>query len=293
MKHLARSLLALVGSLMLVLIVSAVILAPAALADDQESNDSGSQTDKQKAKEERIEEYLRKKEQRLAEQENTQKQKAAESGATETTAATAGAAPVTDVTQSKLPRELAEAQDAVRHSSIGQDPTVQRYLELIEAQEASPYQLAAFANFLSDSGMVPEAVVYYSVALSIEKDDPILWVNLGTLHRKLGALSQASSAYNRALHLDPNNALAHYNLGTVLDEQGKYEDAIEAYTVALMLEPKLGDPQVNPQAANNERLLAVKLMLYKQPTGPMGLPLVDIPEGELSDEAQKEEDPGD
>jgi hypothetical protein len=60
-----------------------------------------------------------------------------------------------------------------------------------------------------------------------------------------------------------------------------------------MLEPKLGDPQVNPQAANNERLLAVKLMLYKQQTGNLGLPLVDIPEGELSDEAQKEEDPGD
>lgn len=293
MKHLARSLLALAGSLMLVLMVSAVMLAPTAVADEQESDDGGSQTDKQKAKEERIEEYLRKKEQRLAEQEKTAKQKGAASGAAEATAATAGAATATDVTESELPRELAQAQDAVRHSSIGEDPTVQRYLELIEAQEASPYQLAAFANFLSDSGMVPEAVVYYSVALSIEKEDPILWLNLGTLYRKLGELSQASNAFSRTLRLDPNNALAHYNLGTVLDEQGKYEDAIEAYTVALMLEPELGDPQVNPQAANNERLLAVKLMLYKQQTGNLGLPLVDIPEGELSDEAQKEEDPGD
>ena len=257
--------------------------------------------DKQKAKEARIQEYLKAKEERLAAKEAQRREresrKAGESGAgaqagTEvpTTAAAAGAAAgaAHDAPQpapsGKLPHDLALAQDAVRKSSIGSDPTIQRYLDLIDRQEADAYQLAAFGNFLADAGMLAEAQLYYSVALSLQKNDPVLWVNSGLLERRAGRLSQAESAFSRALNLDPNNALAHYNLGTVYDDERRYDDAIEAYTVALTLDPSLGDPAVNPQAANNQRLLAVKLSLYKQQTGSLGTPLVQVPEGELPHE---------
>ena len=36
----------------------------------------------------------------------------------------------------------------------------------------------------------------------------------------------------------------------------------------------------NPAAVNNERLLAVKMMLYEEQGGGLGLPLADIPGGE-------------
>jgi len=186
------------------------------------------------------------------------------------------------------------AQDAVRASSVGQDPSVQSYLDLIDRQEASAYELAAFGNFLAESGLRPEALVYYSVAVNLVDDDPVLWLNLGSLHRQLGDLSAATSAYGRVLRLDANNALAHFNLGTIFDAQKKYESAIEAYTVALTLDPALGDPAQNPQAANNSRLLAVKLMLYQQGTGSLGTSLVDIPEGKLSpEEVERQLDPPD
>ena len=277
----------------LMVIVFLLVVPPAAvLAQDPDVPEP--KTEKQKAKEARIEEYLRKKEQRLAEKETRefekQEQKAAAREASAELAVGAGAI----TTGSQLPKELAMAQDAVRASSVGQAPSVQRYLELIDQQEASAYELAAFGNFLAESGLRPEALVYYSVAIDLVRDDPILWLNLGSLHRQLGDLSAATSAYGRVLQLNPNNALAHFNLGTIFDAQRKYEDAIEAYTVALTLEPALGDPRQNPQAANNPRLLAVKLMLYKQSVGSLGTPLVPIPEEQLSnDTAPPRVDPHD
>ncbi|HVQ27369.1 MAG TPA: tetratricopeptide repeat protein [Planctomycetota bacterium] len=261
--------------------------------------------DKQKAKEARIQEYLKAKEERLAAKEAQRRereaQKAGEPGAEPHQAATAGAAAAGAATATgephaaphaapaaKLPKDLALAQDAVRKSSIGSDPTIQRYLDLIDRQEADAYQLAAFGNFLADAGMLAEAQLYYSVALGLQKSDPVLWVNSGLLERRAGRLSQAESAFSKALSLDPNNALAHYNLGTVYDDERRYDDAIEAYTVALTLDPSLGDPAVNPQAANNQRLLAVRLSLYKQQTGSLGTPLVQVPEGELPREQKHE-----
>lgn len=232
--------------------------------------------ERQRAKEARIAEYLQKKEQRRLDKDARRQEKVA---------ATAPDGPtVAELGGDTLPRELARAQDAVRASAIGADPTIQRYLDLIERQEASAHQLAAFGNFVADAGMAAEAEVYYNVALSLERGDPALWINYGTLMRQLGDLPKAGSAYGRALEIDPNNALAHYNLATVLEAQGKYEDSISAYSVALMLDPSLGDPTVNPAAANNKRLVAVKLMLYQQQTGSLGTPLVEIPEGGLPEE---------
>jgi tetratricopeptide (TPR) repeat protein len=176
-----------------------------------------------------------------------------------------------------LPSGLARAQRSVRGAKLGQDPTVQVYLGMVDRQEASPHQLAALGSFLAQNGMFDEALAYYHVAIQIEEKDPLLWLNLGTLHRQRNELSAALSAYGEALRLDPNNALGHYNVGAILDSTGDYQGAIDQYKIALTLDPALGDPAVNPQAANNERLLAVKLLLYRENAGSLGLPLVEIP----------------
>lgn len=256
------------------------------------------------AKEARIAEYLRKKEERQA-----QKDQRALSSARERQTAPPAAQPVTTVATETtpaaprepakrsraprrsgggLPRELAEAQDAIRAASVGRDPSVQTYLDLIDRREASPQQLAAFGNFVAESGLPQQALAYYDVALRLEPDDSLLWTNYGTLNRQVGDRSAAVQAYQRALGLNSGNALAHYNLGAILDEQGKYSASLEAYKTALMLDPSLGDPAYNPQAANNSRLLAVKLLLYREQSGSLGLPLVDIPAE--TDDASTEDD---
>jgi len=273
-----------------VLLLSAAILVPAAGAQEAtEPVDAKAQ-----AKEERINEYLRKKElQRLEREMNRQEGRALEveqRQIAESTAATA-AVPETAVAgapplepsaaavppPSGLPKQLARAQQRVRMTSLAKDPTVSSILNLIDQQKASPHQLAAFGNFLSEHGMQREAVEYYRVAVRLAEDDPVLWVNLGTVHRQLDEQSEAVSAYSRALAIDPNYALAHYNLGAIRDSQGKYKKAIEEYKIALSLEPTLGDPEFNPQAANNRHLTIVKMMLYDETIGSSSIPLTDIP----------------
>ena len=60
-----------------------------------------------------------------------------------------------------------------------------------------------------------------------------------------------------------------------------YDDAIEEYKIALTIDPTLGDPAINPQAANNEKLMAVRMLLYKEQSGNLGLPLVTVPNGQI------------
>ena len=38
-----------------------------------------------------------------------------------------------------------------------------------------------------------------------------------------------------------------------------------------------GDPAQNPQAGNNDLLVAVKLMLFREQSGALGMPLIEIP----------------
>lgn len=249
---------------------------------------------RQRAKEERIRDYLERKEEKRLERLAREAEKRA-SGPGERSAPAGPremTATETEALRERLPRGLARAQRNVASSSMGQDPTVQDYLARIDRQQADAEQLAAFANFVAQNGMPAEALEYYAVALDLEPRSSLMWTNLGTLQRQLGDLGGAMSSYARALRHDPNNAMAHYNVGAVLDAQGRYEEALEAYKIALRLDRRLGDTAYNPQAANNERLLAVKLMLYQDETGSLGLPLLEVPvERGPAEEAAPDEPP--
>lgn len=283
------------------LVLGVLLLVPAAQArkgqEDPAAEAAADQLSpeqrKQQAKEERIAEYLRKKEEQRLQREMEKEAAALEVEkrqlAEESAAAAAGAQATTPApvpppekgaAHSALPKDLARAQERVRKSDLASDPTVQAIMAAIDQQLASAQQLAAFGNFVSEAGMHREALEYYRVAVRIEPDDPVLWVNLGTLHRKLGELSAAQSAYARALAIHPNYALAHYNIGAILDQRDKYEQAIESYKTALRLDPNLGDPEYNPQVVGNDLLTTVKLLLYEETIGTAGLPLVNVADGE-------------
>jgi tetratricopeptide (TPR) repeat protein len=53
-----------------------------------------------------------------------------------------------------------------------------------------------------------------------------------------GRTGEAATHLRAALSLDPNNAMAHLNLGTVLVSQGKFDAGIERLERALVLDPK-------------------------------------------------------
>jgi tetratricopeptide (TPR) repeat protein len=164
----------------------------------------------------------------------------------------------------------------VRVSPIGAEPNAVNYLNLIQAGKATPAQVNDFAAYIAKRGMPRVALAFQEHALRLDENDPRLWQNLGTIRRTVGSLGPAASAFKRAIELDPVNAMAHYNLGAVYDAQKNYDEAIDEYRRALVLDPELADPRKNPQVVNNENLLAVKLKIYNDQAGSLGLPLLQM-----------------
>jgi tetratricopeptide (TPR) repeat protein len=164
----------------------------------------------------------------------------------------------------------------LREGPIGREPNAVTYLDLIDHGQATAAQVGDFATYLGKKGMIKIATAYQEYALKLDKNNPTLWLNYGTLLSGQAHHAQAESAFKKAIDIDPNNALAHYNLGATYDLKKDYDNAIEEYRRALVLDPSLGDARKNPQVVNNEHLLAVKLEIYQMQTGAFGLPLVPM-----------------
>jgi tetratricopeptide (TPR) repeat protein len=188
------------------------------------------------------------------------------------------AAPATAATAAPImPDEaLTKSIAQLRTTSLGAEPTAVDYLDLIAAGHATAPQVNDFAAYLAKRGMPKVALGFQEYAVKLQPADPTLWLNLGTIRRTAGSASGATAAFKKTIELDPGNAWAHYNLGAVYDAEKEYDAAIEEYRRALVLDPDLADPRKNPQVVNNENLLAVKLEIYRNQAGSLGLPLLQM-----------------
>ena len=171
---------------------------------------------------------------------------------------------------------LTKTLDVLRRGPLGEERVAVAYIDLIAGGGATPAQVNDFAAYVAKRGMPKAAMTIQEHAIRMDPDNPTLWANLGTIRRTSGSLGAAVTAYKKAIAIDPANALAHYNLGAVYDAQKNYDDAIEEYRRALVLDPELADPRKNPQVVNNENLLAVKLQIYNDQAGSIGLPLLQM-----------------
>jgi len=192
----------------------------------------------------------------------------------ETATATAKPAPAPAVI---LPdASLTKTLEVMRRGPLGSEHDAVAYMDLIASGGASAAQVNDFAAYVAKRGMPKAAATIQDYAVKLDPGNATLWANLGTILRTEGSLGHATSAYKKALAIDPANALAHYNLGAVYDAEKNYDAAIEEYRRALVLDPELADPRKNPQVVNNELLLAVKLQIYNEQAGALGLPLLQM-----------------
>jgi len=173
----------------------------------------------------------------------------------------------------KLPGALTKNTEVLRAGTIGEDPIGKRYLDLVESGAATAKDYNDFAVFLSRRYFLGAAEAFAEKAVDMEGGTVDYWLTLGTVRLNFGKLSSALTAYEKARKLDVNNARAHYGVGVVHDYMRNYDQAVESYTRALALDPTLGDPRKNPAAANNDRLMVVKLLLYQAGGGGLSLPL--------------------
>jgi tetratricopeptide (TPR) repeat protein len=66
-------------------------------------------------------------------------------------------------------------------------------------------------------------------------------IDLGTILRDQGRLSEAISHFSEAVRLKPDSADAHYNLGMALARQGRTDEAIASFSQAVRIKPDSAD----------------------------------------------------
>jgi serine/threonine protein kinase/Flp pilus assembly protein TadD len=91
---------------------------------------------------------------------------------------------------------------------------------------------------LDRTGNHAEAIRYFTAALSLRPDNPVVLLQRSYALRGVRELEAARADVERAVALAPQYAAAHDGLGDVLRDQKKPDEAIACYTKALELDPK-------------------------------------------------------
>lgn len=79
------------------------------------------------------------------------------------------------------------------------------------------------------------AVESASNAVTLDPNNPRLWINLGNVYYAAGDKNSAVKSFVQAVSLKNDYANAHYNLGTVLAELGAYDDALVQLQITARL----------------------------------------------------------
>lgn len=118
---------------------------------------------------------------------------------------------------------------------------------------------------LNDSGIAfteanrpTEAISFFRKAISMEPDNPCLWLNLGIAQQRTGDYEEALKSFQRAVYIDDGFVDAWMSMGLISYEMGQFERAEEHYRYALSHN---GD---SPKAWNNLGVLYFTQNCYEQ-----------------------------
>lgn len=97
-----------------------------------------------------------------------------------------------------------------------------------------------------------KAISAYEKAISLDKDFPAVFNNLGTLYflvfvsaRNAEAYEKSAQNFNKAIKLDPAYAAAYNGMGALYREAGNLDDAISCWEKAVELRPDFGNALYN------------------------------------------------
>ncbi len=87
---------------------------------------------------------------------------------------------------------------------------------------------------LERDGQADEAQAAYETAIEMAPEDPVPYVNLGSLlYFKFKKTFEAKEALARALELDPENPDAHFNMGVLFADANLYGEAMVEWEAVL------------------------------------------------------------
>ena len=85
-------------------------------------------------------------------------------------------------------------------------------------------------------GRLDDALASLQEAVGLEKDEPMLYFNLGTVLYRKNRLQEAIASFQETTRLRKDYPKAHYNLGVALKKIGRLDDAIVALREAVAQE---------------------------------------------------------
>jgi len=95
---------------------------------------------------------------------------------------------------------------------------------------------------LTEANQPFEAIPLFREALTLEPENPLLWLNLGIAQQKTGEYPSAIDSFQRSLIIDENLAEAWHSMGLIYYELNDFELAEECYRSALSRNDK--DPRI-------------------------------------------------
>ena len=113
------------------------------------------------------------------------------------------------------------------------DPILEEVGNLLE--NAAAYETRGSKAI--DAGQWPDAVANLQKAVSLEPDNALTRLNLGTALYMQRDADGALTQYRAATRLSPSLAKAHFGIGVILETRNQDREAIEAFTAAVTSDP--------------------------------------------------------
>jgi tetratricopeptide (TPR) repeat protein len=98
--------------------------------------------------------------------------------------------------------------------------------------------LTARGMGLAALGRREEALATFARARNTDPSNPMVFVNIGTVHLMAGEMEPARESFESALRIDAGLARAHNSLGVIAARQGRVGEAIERWKRAASLDPE-------------------------------------------------------
>jgi protein O-mannosyl-transferase len=111
------------------------------------------------------------------------------------------------------------------------------FRRMVEVTRDNHFGHVNLANYLAETGRLPEAVKEYREAIRIRPDVSLAWTGLGAALRRQGDPAGARAALERALRQSPDLAAAHMQLAALYEEQGALGPAVGHLARVITLEP--------------------------------------------------------
>jgi len=116
-----------------------------------------------------------------------------------------------------------------------------RLADLKEAVDKNPSDTLAmrnYADFLSASHKMNEAIPYYEKILAVNPKRADIYFSLALIYYNKQDFLKCEEANNKVLSFEPKNQMALYNLGAIAATQGKKDKAKEFWNMVMNINPE-------------------------------------------------------